>query len=129
MLYGKQNQRRKVRQSNTTPSTIAFLDDSSYRMASNFPSITSLLNRFQSLILLHAFVLHSQFAEKYLLSSFFCVVNADFAIRSVLYIERIPFSLHPLHVIFACTTAAFTLACFTFMSEINIAHKQNKISL
>lgn len=80
MLYGKQHRRRKVRPEYT------FLDDSSYRMASNFP--LEQVPKFDFIACIRPTL--TQFAEKYLFSPFFRVVYADFPIRSIPYIERIP---------------------------------------
>jgi len=72
MLYGKQHRRRKYGGVYFSKSTNIFLGDSSYRMASNFSSVISLLNKFQSSILLRAFVPHSIRREIFIFSFLLC---------------------------------------------------------
>lgn len=113
-----------------TRSTIAFLDDSLYRMASNFLSITSFLNKFQSSILLHAFVLHSIRREIFIF--FFLLCSSCRLCNS-------PRSIHKTHLIFitsiarnVCLYYCSIYSCLLYdkmvISEINIAFLYKLIS-
>lgn len=103
------------------------LDDHSYSLASNLPPVTFLLNKFRSSILLQAFIPRFNSPEQYLFFPFLHVVYADFAVHRALYIECILFSLHPLRMIFACTTVQ--LFTFTSSTKINRSYAKYMSSL